>query len=102
MKARIYLPPKTAMQSGRALTRQWVLEYAPIQPQRADPLTGWIGGAETARQLRLKFPTRDAAVAYAEREGIAYEVEPVAPGPGLKPKAYADNFKFGRRENWSH
>jgi len=102
MKARIYLPPKTAMQSGRALTRQWILEYAPALPQRADPLTGWIGGAEMARQVRLKFPTKDAAVAYAEANGIAFEVEPVAPGPALKPKAYADNFKCGRRESWSH
>jgi hypothetical protein len=102
MKARIYLPPKTAMQSGRALTRQWVLEYMPALPQRPDPLTGWIGGAETARQVRLAFPTKDAAVAYAEANGIAYEVEAVTPGPALKPKAYADNFKFGRRENWSH
>lgn len=102
MKARIFLPPRTAMQSGRALTRDWVLEYAPAAPQAADPLTGWIGGAPTVNQVRLKFPTKDAAVAYAEAQGIAYEVEPVAAGPGLKPKAYADNFKFGRRENWSH
>lgn len=102
MKARIFLPPRTATQSGRALTRQWVLEYMPVAPQRADPLTGWIGGEDTLRQVRLTFPSRDAAVAYAEKNGIAFEVEPVAPGPGLKPKAYADNFKFGRRENWSH
>lgn len=102
MKARIYLPPKTAMQSGRALTRQWVLEYVPELPQRADPLTGWIGGGDMGRQVRLKFPSRDAAVAYAEASAIAYEVEVVHPGPALKPKQYADNFKFGRREAWSH
>ena len=102
MKARIFLPPKTAMQSGRALTHKWVLEYMPAAPQRADPLTGWIGGGDIARQVRLNFPTRDEAVAYAEANGIPYEVEVVSPGPALKPKAYADNFKFGRRENWSH
>jgi hypothetical protein len=102
MAARIYLPPKSAMQSGRAKTREWVLEYEARQPKAADPLMGWIGGADTQSTVRLKFPTRDAAVAYAEANGIAYVVEPVTPGPSLKPKAYADNFKFGRRENWSH
>jgi hypothetical protein len=102
MKARIYLPPKTAMQSGRALTHKWVLEYVPQLPQHADPLTGWVGGGDMGRQVKLKFPTKDAAVAYAEANGIDFEVEVVTPGPALKPKAYADNFKFGRRENWSH
>ncbi|MCC7284089.1 MAG: ETC complex I subunit [Acetobacteraceae bacterium] len=102
MKARIFLPPKTAMQAGRALTRAWVLEFMPVLAQRADPLTGWIGGGDLARQVRLNFPTRDAAVAYAEANAIPYEVELVTPGPELKPKAYADNFKFNRREAWSH
>ena len=102
MTARIYLPPRSAMQSGRAKTHEWVLEHLAQQPKAADPLMGWIGGAETQSTVRLKFPTRDAAVAYAQANGIEFVVEPVTPGPGLKPKAYADNFKFGRRENWSH
>jgi hypothetical protein len=102
MKARIFLEPKSAMQSGRARTRQWVLEYAPAARQSADALMGWIGGGDMARQVRLGFPTREAAIDYATANGIAHEVEPVAPGPALKPKAYADNFRFGRRENWSH
>jgi len=91
-QARIYQRPKNAMQSGRARTDFWVLEYEPSEPQRADPLTGWAGSGDTRNQLRMTFPTLDAAIAYAGREGIAYHVVP-APTPKLKLQAYADNFR---------
>ncbi|TQF76428.1 ETC complex I subunit [Elioraea sp. Yellowstone] len=102
MRARIYKPPKTAMQSGWAKTKEWVLEYEPAEKRVADPLMGWIGSGDTlSSQVRLRFPTREAAVAYAEKRGIAYEVEETA-GRVIRPKAYADNFAFGRAENWTH
>lgn len=101
MRARIYQPPKNAMQSGWAKTHTWVLEFIPITPRRADPLMGWIGGADTQAQVRLTFASRDEAVAYADRNGLVYEVElPVT--RRVKPKAYADNFRYGRVENWTH
>ncbi len=90
--ARIYQKPKNAMQSGRARTTSWILEFEAERPQRADPLTGWNGGDATTSQLRLSFPTVDAAKAYAEREGYAYHVVP-APERKLKLQAYADNFR---------
>jgi len=90
--ARIYQRPKNAMQSGRYRTDVWVLEHEPSEPQRPDPLTGWPGSGDTRGQLRLNFPSLDAAKAYAEREGIAYHVVP-APQRTLKLQAYADNFK---------
>ena len=90
--ARIYQRPKNAMQSGRARTDRWVLEYEASEPQRPDPLTGWAGSADTRNQLRLNFPTLEAAQAYAAREGIAYHVVP-APERTLKLQAYADNFR---------
>ncbi|MCW3834575.1 ETC complex I subunit [Sphingomonas canadensis] len=90
--ARIYQRPKNAMQSGRALTGQWIIEFEPAEPQRADPLTGWAGSGDTQAQLRLRFPTLEAAKAYAEREGVAYHVVP-APDRKLKLQAYADNFR---------
>ena len=68
MRARIYQPPKNAMQSGRAATHEWVLEFEPSSPRRPDPLMGWIGSADTQAQVRLTFPTREEAVAYAERQ----------------------------------
>jgi hypothetical protein len=90
--ARIYQRPKNAMQSGRARTDQWMLELEPVTPQEADPLTGWNGGGDTSNQIRIGFPTLEAAKAHAEREGYAYHVVP-APERKLKLQAYADNFR---------
>jgi hypothetical protein len=101
MAARIYQPPKNAMQSGRAGTDEWVLEYEPSEPRRPDPMMGWIGSGDTRAQLRLRFSTRDEAVAYAEKHGIAYTLE-AGETRRIKPKAYADNFRYGRIENWTH
>jgi len=101
MRARIYQPPKNAMQSGWATTKQWVIEFPPIAPRVPDPLMGWIGSADTQPQVHLHFETRDEAVAYAEKHGIEYEVE-LPQSRKFRPKAYADNFRFDRRENWTH
>ena len=90
--ARIYQRPKNAMQSGRARTQQWVLEFDPAERQRPDPLTGWAGSGDTSNQLRLGFPTLEAAQAYAEREGVTFHVVP-APERKLKLQTYADNFR---------
>lgn len=90
--ARIYQKSKNAMQSGRAGTDGWILEFIPQDAQRPDPLMGWAGSADTRRQLRLSFPSADAARAYAERNGIDAQVE--APQTRtLKLQAYADNFR---------
>ncbi len=90
--ARIYQRPKNAMQSGKSRTDLWQLDFASDDAKRPDPLTGWAGGAETREQVRLGFPTREAAIAYAEREGIPYTVIP-APERKLKLQSYADNFR---------
>lgn len=101
MQARIFKPAKTAMQSGRANTEKWVLEFAPAARREADPLMGWTSSDDTRRQLRLLFETQEEAVAYAEREGIPYVLE--APQERrLQPKAYSDNFRFDRLGNWTH
>lgn len=92
MAARIYQIQKNAMQSGKALTHKWVLEYAPAEAKQPDPLTGWAGSGDTKQQLRLTFPSVDAAKAYAEKEGVAYTVTVTAPKT-LKLQAYADNFR---------
>ena len=101
MRARIYLPPKNAMQSGRAKTHDWIVEFVSPTAKRADSLMGWIGGADTQAQVKLTFPSKDDAVAYVERNGIAYDVE-IPQERKVKPKAYADNFQNGRLENWTH
>jgi ETC complex I subunit conserved region len=101
MTARIYKPTKTAMQSGEARTHEWVLEHEPAAARAIDPLMGWTSSTDTAAQVRLEFESKDAAIAYAERNGLAYTViEPTVRKPIRK--SYADNFKFGRIGNWTH
>ena len=90
--ARIHQRPKNAMQSGRANTDAWMLEFESTEPKHADPLTGWTGSGDTRDQVHLGFPTLEAAKAYADREGLAYTVVP-APERKLKLQAYADNFR---------
>ena len=91
-QARIYQRPKNAMQSGRARTEQWLLEFAPGEAKRPDPLTGWAGSGDTREQVRLKFASSEEAVAYAEKKGWEYTLTP-APERVLKLLAYSDNFR---------
>jgi hypothetical protein len=92
MAARIYQIPKNAMQSGRARTDCWMLEFEPAEAKKPDPLMGWAGSGDTRQQVKLGFPSLDAAKAYAEAQGIAVHVVP-APERKLKLQAYADNFR---------
>jgi hypothetical protein len=101
MRARIFQTPKNAMQSGRAKTGDWVLEFEPTSAVRADALMGWAGGSDTQSQVRLTFSNRDEAVAYADANRLSYEVE-IPPARRIKPRAYADNFHYARIENWTH
>lgn len=101
MPVRIYQPAKTAMQSGRANTRKWVLEFEPAERRELDPLMGWTSSGDTSRQLRLTFDSQEEAVAYAQQRGLAYVLlEPAQ--RRIKPKAYADNFRFDRIGRWTH
>ncbi len=101
MRARIFLPAKSAMQSGTAKTHKWVLEYEPSSPKIRDPLMGWTGSDDMLSQVRLSFETKEAAIAYAQENGIPFDLElPVA--RVTRPKSYSDNFRFDRKENWTH
>ena len=93
--ARIFQPARNAMQSGRANSRQWVVEFEPTEAQRADPLMGWIGSGDMRGQVRLKFASRDDAIAYAERDGLAYEIQEPR-RQRVRPKSYSDNFRWDR------
>lgn len=97
MEAKIYQPAKTAMQSGRANTKRWVVEYAQEEGKQADTLMGWIGSGDTRGQVRMWFATREEAIAYAERNQLAYQVKD-AKVRKIQPKNYADNFRFDRIE----
>src|SRR3954462_13472245 len=93
MRARIYRPAKNAMQSGRARTKQWLLEYEPERPRTIDPLMGWTSLNDMRQQITLEFDRAEEAVAYPGANGIACQLfEPHVATP--KPKAYSDNFRF--------
>src|SRR5688500_5682670 len=72
MSARIYSPAKTAMQSGKAKTGDWILDFDPEQPRTIDPLTGYTASGDMKSEISLTFETKDEAAAYAEKYGIEY------------------------------
>ena len=97
MKAKIYQPAKTAMQSGNANVKHWIVEYEPEEAKKVDTLMGWVGSGDMRGQLRLKFETKDEAIAYAERNALSYNIVE----PNIRrviPKSYSDNFKYTKVE----
>ena len=100
-KVRIYQPRKNAMQSGRAKTRQWLVEFEPDAQVRNDSLMGWIAQGDTRNQVKMRFPSKDLAIAFCEKKRLDYEVsEPKT--RTKKPKSYSDNFSHDRDKNWTH
>lgn len=91
--ARVYRPNRNLMQSGRVRTRQWVLELEPMRPQAVDPLMGWVGSTDPLQQISLRFPDKDSALRFAEKQGWTCTVwETAEPRP--KPHSYASNFRW--------
>jgi len=101
MTARIYKPARTAMQSGQAKTKEWVLDYEPEQPPTVEPLMGWTSSGDMRQQVRLSFDSKEEAAAFCEREGIPYQVFETRP-PAQPRMSYSDNFAYPRREAWTH
>lgn len=91
MQARIYQPAKPATQSGRLKKTHWIVEFEPAARKEPDRLMGWVGSDDTQSQVQLRFPSREAAIAYCRRKGIAYNLtEPQQ--RAFRPKSYAENF----------
>ncbi|MEX0758183.1 MAG: ETC complex I subunit [Tistlia sp.] len=101
MQVRIYRLSKTAMQSGRALTDNWVVEHEPLEGRRVEPLMGWTSSGDTRQQLRLFFKSQAEAEAYARRNGLMYSVEQPHERT-VRPKAYGDNFRPDKLLTWTH
>lgn len=101
MVAKIYRPAKTAMQSGKGKTQMWVLEFEPQGRKQVEPLMGYTSSSDMLSQVKMKFETREEAIAYAERSDLAFRViEPKL--PKRRPMAYSDNFKYDRKVPWTH
>jgi hypothetical protein len=103
MRARIYQPAKTAMQSGTAKAKGWVLEFIPASAREVDPLMGWTSSSDTQSQVRLRFDSQAAAEEYARQNGIEYGVtEPKPRKPNIRQRGYGENFATDRRGVWTH
>lgn len=103
MRARIFQPARTAMSSGTAKTKHWVLEFAPANAREVDPLMGWTSSSDTQSQVRLRFDTKEAALDYAEEKGIdALVMEPKKRKANIRPRGYGENFATDRRGSWTH
>ena len=101
MTARIYRPAKTAMQSGASKTKQWLLEFEASERRGVEPLMGYTSSTDMLSQVKLWFGSKEAALAYAGRNGIAAHVdEPKS--PARRSMAYSDNFKYTRVGSWTH
>lgn len=101
MTARIYRPARNAMQSGKGKSRQWVLVHEPASAREIDPLMGYTSSGDTRTQIKLSFDTQEAAEAYAQKNGIAYSVQP-AHDATPKRVSYPDNFRSDRKTPWTH
>ena len=89
------------MQSGRAKTGKWILEFTRETPAMPDPLMGWQSSRDTQRQVKISFSSREAAIKYAERHSVDYQV--IQPQTRkLNIKTYADNFSSDRKVSWTH
>lgn len=91
------------MQSGMGKTQDWVLEFAPAEARDIDPLMGWTSSKDMPSQVRLRFPTKDAALDYAEAHGLEVQIQPPHPRkPNIRPQGYGDNFSTTRKTPWTH
>src|ERR1700733_10144692 len=101
MVARIYKPAKSATQSGAAGAKRWLLKFEPESPREIEPLMGWTSSDDMNAQVRLWFPTKEEAVAYADRNHLVYRIEEPKPA-ARRVISYSDNFKPGRPDLWTH
>ena len=103
MRARIYQPARTAMSSGTAKTKRWVLEFPQTSARAVDPLMGWTSSADTQAQVKLYFDTKEAAQDYAKIHGIDAAISaPHKRKHNIRPGGYGDNFATNRRTVWTH
>ena len=103
MRARIFQPARSAMSSGLANTKSWVLEFAPTEARDVDPLMGWTSSGDMQSQVRLSFDSKRAAEAYAREHGIDTDiVEPKKRKQNIRAGGYGENFATDRRGAWTH
>ena len=92
MQASIYQPTKTTMQSGVHNCKNWILEFTHDGSRKIEPIMGWVSSEDMLQEVKLKFPNKDAAINFAKKNNLSYEViEPQH--KKFSKRSYADNFK---------
>ncbi len=103
MRGRISKMPRNNTQIGSATTSDWVLDFEPASERQIEPLMGWTSTSDMQSEVRLTFPTQEAALAYALRHGIEVVVQPAQERkPNIRPGGYGENFSSSRRVPWTH
>ena len=103
MAAKIFQPARNAMTSGTAKTRSWVLEFDKSEARSIDPLMGWTSSSDTQAQVRMRFPSKEAAIEYAEERNIEFVVtDPKPRKQNIRQRGYGENFATDRRGSWTH
>ena len=89
-KAKIYIPTKSAMQSGKGNTKKWILEFE-TQDTGINPLMGWETSTDTMSEVKLEFDSKELVINFAKKNNIEYYIiEPQK--RKIVKKSYADNF----------
>ena|SRR5690606_37541530 len=101
MTDRIYRPARNAMQSGKGKSRHWILVFEQASAREIDPLMGYTSSGDTRQQVRLRFETQEEAEAYAQKNGLAYSVQPAHDATPQRA-SYPDNFRSDRKTPWTH
>lgn len=99
----LYLNRRVATQQGRGSnTKLWKVQFEkmPGDDRWTNPLMGWTSTSDPLTNMGLSFPTKEAAIEYAERHGYPYSVaEPESEKPTVRKIA-----PFGRAmvHHWGH
>tara|TARA_B100001778_G_scaffold327611_1_gene325947 strand:- start:836 stop:1141 length:306 start_codon:yes stop_codon:yes gene_type:complete len=101
MKAKIYQPSKSVTQSGSAKSANWILEFSRSSTTTIDPVMNWTSSSDTQHQVKLKFSSKELAIAFAEKNSIEYIIRETKKSK-IKPKSYSDNFSYDKKTPWTH
>ena len=101
MKAKIYQPSKSVTQSGRKKNSNWILEFPRSSSTTIDPVMNWTSSSDTQNQVKIKFSSKELAIAFAKKNSIDYTIRETKKSR-IKPKSYSENFLYDKKTPWTH
>ncbi|CAH1398773.1 unnamed protein product [Nezara viridula] len=91
----IQKPAKNAMQQGTANTKGFIMKY-PNDVTWENPLMGWISGANSLKDVEIRFPTKESAAYFAKKNGWKLFIPKETPKKRVK-RGYGENFAWNKR-----